>query len=136
MYERGQFKNGAYRGMLPLVGVIGVHQSLGGFHFDFTGLKLLAATIACQPFNIMMTQRQAINTVNLGEPNYRQILASNPLKLVTLGFTAALSRNALLMTAFLPKTLGNEWMPMDIGFTFGAILLSHPFEVARVLVTC
>ena len=40
------------------------------------------------------------------------------------------------MTAFLPKTLGNEWMPMDAGFAFGAIVLSHPFEVARVLIVC
>ena len=55
---------------------------------------------------------------------------------MTLGYTAALCRNALLMTAFLPKALGNEWMPMDAGFAFGAIVLSHPFEVARVLIVC
>jgi len=40
------------------------------------------------------------------------------------------------MTAFLPKTLGNEWLPMDAAFAFGAILVSHPFEVARVLIVC
>jgi len=57
-------------------------------------------------------------------------------RLVTLGYTAALMRNALFMTAFLPKTLGNEWLPMDAGFAFGAVLISHPFEVARVMIVC
>ena len=57
-------------------------------------------------------------------------------KLITLGYTAALLRNACLMTVFLPRALGNEWLPMDAGFTFGAILLSHPFEVARVMIVC
>ena len=68
------------------------------------------------------------------EMTYSQIVKSNPIKLATLGFTAALSKNAILMTALLPKTLGNEWLPMDAAFTLGAILLSHPFEVARVLI--
>ena len=61
---------------------------------------------------------------------------ANLPKLVTLGYTAALARNACLMMAFLPKTLGNEWVPMDAGFALGAVALSHPFEVARVLIVC
>ena len=85
-----------------------------------------------------MTQRQVINTATFAEPNYRQIMSNfaNVPKLFTLGYTAALTRNAILMTAFLPKTLGNEWMPMDAGFALGAVALSHPFEVARVLIVC
>lgn len=61
---------------------------------------------------------------------------ANIPKLFTLGYTAALCRNALLSTAFLPKTLGNEWMPLDAAFAFGAVLVSHPFEVARTLIVC
>ena len=61
---------------------------------------------------------------------------ANLPKLVTLGYTAALARNACIMTAFLPKTLGNESIAVDFGFAFGAMLLSHPFEVARVLIVC
>ena len=61
---------------------------------------------------------------------------ANLPKYVTLGYTAALMRNAFLMTAFLPKTLGNESLLVDAGFAFGAILASHPFEVARVLIVC
>lgn len=61
---------------------------------------------------------------------------ANVPKLFTLGYTAALSRNAILMTAFLPRTMGNDWVPLDAAFAFGAVLVSHPFEVARVLIVC
>ena len=138
VYERGQFKNGAFRGMLPLVGITTVNNMFGGYSFDVTGIKLLACTTFTQPFNILMTQRQVINTATFAEPSYRQVMANfaNVPKLITLGYTAALTRNALLMMAFLPKTLGNDWMPMDAGFALGAVALSHPFEVARVLIVC
>ena len=96
-------------------------------------------TTLCQPFNTLMTQRQAINSTNFAEGGYGSLIknfGANVPKLVTLGYTAALLRNACLMTAFLPRTLGNEWIPLDIGFAFGAVLISHPFEVARVLIVC
>lgn len=139
MYERGQFRNGAYRGMAPLLGVTAINNIFGGFSFDMTGIKLLTVTTLSQPFSNMMTQRQAINTSSFAEPSYRQVLSNfgaNVPKMVTLGYTAALCRNAFLMTAFLPKTLGNEWMPLDGLFAFGAVVLSHPFEVARVMIVC
>ena len=80
-----------------------------------------------------------MNMAAVAEPSYRQVIANwgaNLPKLVSLGYTAALLRNSCLMSAFLPRALGNEWIPMDAGFAFGAILLSHPFEVARVLIVC
>ena len=138
MNERGQFKNGAFRGMMPLFGITMINNLGGAYSFDVSGIKLLACTTLTQPLNILMTQRQVINTSTFAEPSYRQIMSNfaNVPKLVTLGYTAALTRNAILMTAFLPKTLGNEWMPMDAGFALGAVALSHPFEVARVLIVC
>ena len=86
-----------------------------------------------------MTHKQVINSTTFAEPSYRGVMAnwgSNIPKLVTLGFTAALCRNALMMTAFLPRTLGNDWIPMDAGFAIGAFVVSHPFEVARVMIVC
>lgn len=139
MYERGQFKNGAYRGMVPLLGVTAINNFFGGFSFDMTGIKLLTVTTLSQPLNNLMTQRQVINSTSFAEPSYRQVMSNwgaNVPKLVTLGYSAALCRNAFLMTAFLPKTLGNEWMPLDGLFAMGAIVLSHPFEVARVMIVC
>ena len=137
MYERGQFKNGAYRGMLPLVGITAIYNVTGGFTFDVTGIKLLTYTTLAQPFNVLMTHRQVINSTSFAEPSYRQVISNwgaNMPKLVTLGYTSALCRNAILMTAFLPKTLGNDWMPLDAAFALGAVIVSHPFEVSRVLI--
>lgn len=139
MYERGQFRNGAYRGILPLMGITAITNFSGANCFDPTGIKLLIATTLCQPLNTIMTHRQAINSTTFAEPSYRGVMknwGANIPKLFTLGYTAALCRNALLMTAFLPKTLGNEWMPLDAAFAFGAVLVSHPFEVARTLIVC
>ena len=137
MYERGQFRNGAYRGMLPLFGITAINNVFGGFSFDVTGIKLLTYTTLAQPFNILMTHRQIINSSTFAEPSYKQVMANwgaNVPKLFTLGYTAALCRNAVLMVTFLPKTLGSDWMPLDAAFALGAILVSHPFEVARVLI--
>lgn len=57
MYERGLFRNGAFRGMLPLMGMTVINNSFGGFEFDVTGGQLLACTTLCQPLNTLMTQR-------------------------------------------------------------------------------
>lgn len=74
MYERGQFRNGAYRGMLPLVGMTAISNGLGAHTFDMTGVKLLALTTLSQPLNILMTQRQVINSATFAEPSYGQIM--------------------------------------------------------------
>ena len=93
-----------------------------------------------QPLSTPMTQRQAINTGNFAESSYASIRenfkATNIAKLVTLGFSAALLRNLCLLTAVLPKSQGNESLVVDAGFAAGAVLVSHPFEVARVLIVC
>ena len=44
MNERGQFKNGAFRGMMPLVGITIINNLGGAYSFDVSGIKLLACT--------------------------------------------------------------------------------------------
>ena len=44
MHERGQFKNGAFRGMLPLFGITIINNYGGAYSFDVSGIKLLACT--------------------------------------------------------------------------------------------
>ena len=44
MHERGQFKNGAFRGMMPLVGITIINNLGGAYSFDVSGIKLLACT--------------------------------------------------------------------------------------------
>ena len=139
LYNRGQMQHGVYRGMLPLFGITFINSSLGGYYFDVSGINLLVTTTLTNPLNTLMTHRQVINSTTFAEPSYRQVMSNwgaNIPKLFTLGYTAALTRNALLMTAFLPKTLGSDWAPLDAGFAFGALIVSHPFEVARTLIVC
>lgn len=57
MYERGQFRNGSFRGVLPLLGITAFYNIAGANSFDPTGVKLLIGTTLCQPLNTIMTHR-------------------------------------------------------------------------------
>ena len=60
--------------------------------------------------------------------------ASKALRMTTLGSTAHVAKNAALSLTFMPKQYGVESQPVSALFIAGAIMLSHPFEVARVLI--
>lgn len=62
MQERGQFRNGLFRGVLPFAGMCVTQNLLGGFNFDVTGIRLLAYTTISNPMNTLMTHRQVINS--------------------------------------------------------------------------
>ena len=66
--------------------------------------------------------------------SYAQILKESGVKLVTRGYTAHLGRNLFLASAFTPAYMGTDSQLSQLLFGFGAILASHPFEVARVLI--
>ena len=70
LYERGQFRNGAYRGMLPLAAMTLIYNNFGAYTFDVTGIKLLACTTLTQPLNNLMTRRQVISSEAFAEPSY------------------------------------------------------------------
>ena len=55
-------------------------------------------------------------------------------KLVTLGATAHIFRNFALSLAIVPREYGSNYEPVQALYALGAILISHPFEVARVLI--
>ena len=56
------------------------------------------------------------------------------LRLFTLGYTAHLARNLFLGVNFMPSEYGSGYQPLNAFFALGAVLLSHPFEVARTLI--
>ena len=69
--------------------------------------------------------------------SYRQIFnktAANPIKLFTLGLMPSLFRNVLLCAAFVPQFTGINYEPLLAVYSLGAILISHPFEVARTII--
>lgn len=57
LQQRGQFRNGLYRGVLPYAGICMVQNLCGGFNFDVTGIKLLAYTTLSNPLHTVMTHR-------------------------------------------------------------------------------
>lgn len=51
----------------------------------------------------------------------------------TLGLIPSLARNVLVCVGFLPSLIGHNSAPISAAYALGGILLSHPFEVARVI---
>ena len=58
----------------------------------------------------------------------------NPIKLCTLGLPTLIVRNSILALAFAPRVVGNESLATDAVAITAAVALSHPLEVARVLI--
>ena len=65
---------------------------------------------------------------------YKEAKKSGVTRLFTLGFIPSLFRNIILGGGFAPLIMGNTYMPLNILYCAGAIVLSHPFEVARVMI--
>ena len=69
---------------------------------------------------------------------YREMMFKGGLpgvfKLFTLGLGAHVCRNFAMSLAFLPRQAGSEDFSVQALYGLGAILASHPFEVARVLI--
>ena len=55
-------------------------------------------------------------------------------KLFTLGIGSTLARNFCLSFALMPRMYGVHDELFQLLAAFGAVTLSHPFEVARVLI--
>jgi hypothetical protein len=52
----------------------------------------------------------------------------------TLGLIPSIARNILVCAGFVPSFIGNNSTLLTVGYALGGILLSHPFEVARVII--
>jgi len=50
----------------------------------------------------------------------------------TLGLIPTFARNFLLCLGFIPSFVGQDATALQTAYALGGILLSHPFEVARV----
>ena len=52
----------------------------------------------------------------------------------TLGLGPAIGRNFFITAGLIPTLIGNNNTLITLGYALGGILLSHPFEVARVII--
>lgn len=52
----------------------------------------------------------------------------------TLGLIPSLAKNVLVCAGFVPSFIGQDSTPITAAYALGGILMSHPFEVARVII--
>ena len=94
----------------------------------------IAISVIHNPLQVLIVHKQAIQRE--GQIlSYRDIVKqSNMGKLFTLGLIPSIIRNAFLSVAFLPTMMGYTYEPAVAIYCLGAIVLSHPFEVARTII--
>jgi hypothetical protein len=52
----------------------------------------------------------------------------------SLGLIPVLNRNIFVTAGLVPSYLGQAYSPLAFIYALGGILMSHPFEVARVII--
>ena len=137
--ERSSLSKGYFRGMVPLI-VYGnmYHNHMNLMQEDGSFLAhVVIGTGMCNVFANMMTKKQLINSAAEFEtPASYMSMFKGPTaiaRMVTLGFVPHVLRNLVMCIGCMPKGLGsNDELLMGV-FATGAVLCSHPFEVARIL---
>lgn len=136
LYERGGVSQGLYRGLL--FGFLAANAQAPAFKQNPHGSLFIASlyTLTSTPFQIMQLHKQVFNssTVQSYGQLYKEVSKGNPLRIFTLGVIPSFFRNFILCTGFTPALMGHTFVPLSLLFCTGAIALSHPFEVARVII--
>jgi hypothetical protein len=130
LYEKGGLSKGLFRGLF--IGYLSVKAQEQVTSVQSGVLGAFALSVIANPFSILMVHKQAFT--NAASKSYMQI--ANDIgyhRLFTLGLVPSLGRNILVSAGFLPGFLGQEYSPLNVIYALGGILLSHPFEVARVI---
>jgi hypothetical protein len=139
LYERGNLKSGLFRGLLPSLGATFfwkevANQSKNGLPV----ITLVLGTLTLNPFANLVTKKQIVAQNEINPLSYKQIAFGNGVsgifRLFTLGLSAHIFRNFALSLALVPREYGSSFEPLQALYALGAILVSHPFEVARVLI--
>ena len=136
LYERGNMNRGMYRGFAPALAFTFFWQDVArNSQEGFPVLSVVLGTLTLNPFAVMQTKRQLVNNANLIEVvAYRKVATDLGIKLITLGATAHIMRNLAISVAFVPREAGNNDQAVHALYALGAVLLSHPFETARVMI--
>ena len=58
----------------------------------------------------------------------------SPIRYFTLGLIPSMTRDALLAIGYIPGMINVQFTPVHFMYALGGVILSHPFEVARVLI--
>ena len=131
LYEKGGLSRGLFRGLL--VALLAAKVQSGEVDAK-AGVSFIpiALTAACNPFSILQVHKQVFH--NNQTKTYSQILNTVGVsRLFTLGLIPSLVRNFVLCAGFYPSFFDRAYSPTSLLFAVGGVWLSHPFEVARVI---
>lgn len=130
LYEKGGLTRGLFRGLL--IGYLAANVQ-GALTSPQTGtLGAVLISVVANPFSILQVNKQAFH--NSQTKSYSQIISEvGPARMFTLGLIPSLARNVLVCAGFVPSFLGQSYSAISVAYALGGILLSHPFEVARVI---
>ena len=95
---------------------------------------MFLATALLNPIANLQMMKQVVRGPEVEPKSYMQLFKESGMKILTRGYTAHLARNYLMMTAFIPAVNGSDLQLMHAVFGLGALMISHPFEVARVMI--
>lgn len=134
LYERGAFHQGLYRGFFASILAANLFSYIrdGDKHKSF--LSLVFGSLLINPLNIIAVQKQVLNN-SIESKTYKEILRETTYKRAfTLGLIPTTFRNLGLAVGLLPAANGFTFEPLSYLFALGGIVISHPFEVARVII--
>ena len=134
LYERGALQSGMYRGLATGLALSASTRFINDMPLSSAApaLSLAFATVIANPLLNLQTLKQVYKGP---EPaSYMQLFNESGVRLLTRGLTAHLGRNLLMATALSPIYVGTTDQLTSTLFGLTAVLASHPFEVARVLI--
>ena len=98
---------------------------------------MVLGTATLNFLTVMQTRRQIVCSQTIENPvSYAKMLSSPSavMKLATLGVVPHILRNFSMSLALTPKEMGSKNEGLMGLYALGAALVSHPFEVARVMI--
>ena len=139
LYERGELKRGLFRGLgSTLAYALFWSQIAVPSEVSYQPLlKCVLGTTLLNSLAVMQTRRQILCSETLQNPlSYGKQLAgpSAIMSAATLGLAPHLLRNLCMCVAFAPQDMGSKNEGLTALYALGACLLSHPWEVARVMI--
>lgn len=137
IYERGELSRGLYRGFMPFFYFGLCYSQVNCNSAERAPLvSLVLGTTILNWLEVLKTRRMIMTPEKIENPvpYPKMFVPSALLKTVSLGLAPHLARNSLCCLALYPKQMGSTDEMLQAAFALGAVVLSHPFEVARVLI--
>ena len=137
LQERGNLYRGLYRGYMlaAIYGVVVSKFANSGFNEQAGVAGVLMGSFLANPLQVLTVRRQVITQSHDIKPykdSFKELMKGSRIRPFTLGVIPTMIRNTILALGFQPALNGFNQTSVSLLYALGGILLSHPFEVARV----